>query len=204
MEPFVLSPIVELASRTGVGFDAVALGRRSVLVEACCLAESQTGRLGTPVTAWVDLAWPDAERVDAALRRTGLPADQLVVQLAEATLHRPGVYDQLLELDDVGVQLAVRRSEGADHRLRALRGLPIDILRFRASDPAPSLVERGHELGLALHVEGVDDEATAAQLLARGCDLAQGRLFSERPLREAVLARSRSRADMAVAGSAHA
>ena len=96
-------------------------------------------------------------------------------------MHGPGVYNQVVELDDLGVQLAVRRSEDADPRLRPLCGLPIDILRFRASDPAPSLVERGHELGLVMHADGVDDEATAARLLDRGCDLAQGTLFAERP-----------------------
>lgn len=174
---------MSLASRAVVGFDAVPLGRRSILAEACCLARLQSERLDTPLTAWVDLPWPDAERVDAALRRADLPAEQLVVGLAQNTLHRPGVYDQLVAVADLGVQIAVRRSEDADPRLRALRGLPVHILRFRAADPAPSLVERGHELGLVMHADAVEDTDTAARLLARDCDLAQGRLFADRSLR---------------------
>src|SRR5687767_15603245 len=114
MEPFVLTPIVDLSSRTVVGFDAISLAAGSILAEACYLARRQSDRLGAPVTAWVDLTWPDAERVDAALRQADLPAEQLVVQLVEATLHGPGVYNQIVELDDLGVQLAVRRSEDAD------------------------------------------------------------------------------------------
>jgi EAL domain-containing protein (putative c-di-GMP-specific phosphodiesterase class I) len=186
MEPFVLAPIVGLASETSVGFEAVPLGRRSIVAEACYVARRQSERPGTPLTVWVDLPWPDAERVDAALRRTGLPADQLVVQLAEAGLHRRGVYAGLMELDDLGVQLAVRRSATADPQMRTLRSLPIDILRFGASDPAPSLVERGHDLGLVMHADEVDDEATAERLLARDCDLAQGRLFANATARRLV------------------
>lgn len=187
MEPFVLAPIVGLASGERVGFEAVPLGRRSIATEACYVAQRQSERLGTPLTVWVDLPWLDVERVDAALRRTGLPAEQLVVQLAEAGLRRPGVYDQLIELDELGVQIAVRRSEAADPRLRALRGLPIDILRFRASDPAPSLVERGHELGLVMHADSVDDASAAARLLARDCDLAQGTFFATARLQQTAV-----------------
>jgi EAL domain-containing protein (putative c-di-GMP-specific phosphodiesterase class I) len=171
-------PIVDLASGLVVGEEAVPARWLPVLDEACRHARVRSARAGSPLSVWVDLLWPDAERVSVALRQTDLPPEQLVVQVAETSLYRRGSYDGLVALKDLGVQLAVRRSEQSDPRLRALRGLPIDILRFRASEPASLLIDRGHELGLVMHADEVDDEATAASLLALDCDLAQGAVFA--------------------------
>jgi EAL domain-containing protein (putative c-di-GMP-specific phosphodiesterase class I) len=37
-----------------------------------------------------------------------------------------------------------------------------------------STIELGHNMGLAVVAEGVEDEATFAELRALGCDMAQG------------------------------
>jgi EAL domain-containing protein (putative c-di-GMP-specific phosphodiesterase class I) len=169
-------PVVDLASGRIVGEEAVASSHLAV-EDACRHACVRSGQTSTPWSVWVDFAWPDPERVAAALQRTGLPAEQLVAQLSETALFRRGVYDGMLELKELGVQIAVRRHDACGPELRTLRGLPIDILRFSASDPAPHLVERGHDLGLVMHADDVDDAATAIRLLRRDCDLAQGALF---------------------------
>jgi EAL domain-containing protein (putative c-di-GMP-specific phosphodiesterase class I) len=41
-----------------------------------------------------------------------------------------------------------------------------------------STIELGHNLGLTVTAEGVEDDATRAALVAAGCDLAQGYLFA--------------------------
>ena len=183
-------PIVDLASGLVVGEEAVPVLWRPVLDEACRHARVRSIRSGTPLSVWVDVPWPEVERVSTALRRADLAPEQLVVQLAETSLHRRGAYDELVGLKELGVQLAVRRSEQSDPRLRVLRGLPVDILRFRASDPAPALVERGHQLGLVLHADEVDNEATAAALAERDCDLVQGALFAKATPARVLVGRS--------------
>jgi EAL domain-containing protein (putative c-di-GMP-specific phosphodiesterase class I) len=75
--------------------------------------------------------------------------------------------------------------------LANLRRLPIDELKIDRSFVSPMLsdesdliimrstINLGHDLGLKVVAEGVEDEATLQRLAGLGCDFAQGYHFSK-------------------------
>ena len=75
--------------------------------------------------------------------------------------------------------------------LANLRRLPIDELKIDRSFVSPMLddesdliivrstINLGHDLGLKVVAEGVEDEATLNRLAGLGCDFAQGYHFSK-------------------------
>jgi EAL domain-containing protein (putative c-di-GMP-specific phosphodiesterase class I) len=80
-----------------------------------------------------------------------------------------------------------------------LKRLPVDELKVDRSfvagmlcDPGDevlvrSVIELGHNLGLTVVAEGVEDEYTLDALIAAGCDVAQGyHLGRPRPVAELV------------------
>jgi len=64
-----------------------------------------------------------------------------------------------------------------------------------------SIVDLAHKLGLVVLAEGIEDAATAKQLLGLGCDQAQGYLFGRPVPAAALTARARLTAagDLALA-----
>jgi len=223
-------PIVDL--RTGLGFGLEALVRwnhpqfgRLMPADFVPLAEESGLILG--LGDWVlehacaDLATEDVlasvnvsahqlghgelpDRVDAVLRRTGLPPDRLLLELTESTLASVGAGSEaeLQRLQALGVRIALDDFGSGYSSLEYLGRLPVDILKIDRS-----LVERAHlepqrqevlkaiahiaeKLGLETIVEGVEHEVQRATLLDLGFRQAQGFLFSAAaPLSEA-LARS--------------
>jgi EAL domain-containing protein (putative c-di-GMP-specific phosphodiesterase class I) len=135
-------------------------------------------------------------KVAAALRRHGLPAHALTVELVEDTLMAdPDCGRSVLgELRRLGVGTSGRRDVGTSiddygtgySSLAYLRHLPADELELDRSltavvteDPrAATIVEHtvalAHALGLRLVAEGVEDDRTAGLLGALGCDVGQG------------------------------
>jgi EAL domain-containing protein (putative c-di-GMP-specific phosphodiesterase class I) len=91
------------------------------------------------------------------------------------------------------VQLSVDDFGTGYSSLMHLRQMPIDELKIDRSFVSPMLhdesdliivrstINLGHDLGLRVIAEGVEDEATLARLVRLGCDLAQGYHFS-RPM----------------------
>jgi EAL domain-containing protein (putative c-di-GMP-specific phosphodiesterase class I) len=98
------------------------------------------------------------------------------------TLTRLSELDVGLSVDDYGTGYS---------SLANLRRLPIDELKIDPSFVSPMLsdesdliivrstINLGHDLGLTVVVEGVEDEATLHRLKGLGCDLAQGYHFSK-------------------------
>ncbi|HKJ70830.1 MAG TPA: EAL domain-containing protein, partial [Gammaproteobacteria bacterium] len=99
----------------------------------------------------------------------------------------------LAELRELGVRIAIDDYGTGYSSLSYLRGLPVDVLKIDksfvmdlAANPdnqaiVRSTVELGHDLGLEVVAEGVED-ADSLELLRRwGCDRAQG-FFLGRPL----------------------
>ncbi|HEX5039824.1 MAG TPA: EAL domain-containing protein [Candidatus Limnocylindria bacterium] len=211
-------PMVDL--RTGLGFGLEALVRwnhpqlgRLMPADFVPLAE-ETGLIGA-LGEWVlehacaDLATGDMlasvnvsahqlghgelpERVEAALRRTGLPPDRLLLELTESTLASAGAgaESELQGLQALGVRIALDDFGSGYSSLEYLGRLPVDILKIDRS-----LVERAHlepqrqevlkailhiadRLGLETIVEGVEREAQRATLLDLGFRQAQGFLFA--------------------------
>jgi diguanylate cyclase (GGDEF)-like protein len=89
-------------------------------------------------------------------------------------------------LSELGVRLSVDDFGTGYSSLANLRRLPIDDLKIDRSFVSPMLVDEsdliivrstinlGHDLGLRIIAEGVEDSATLEHLASLGCDLAQG------------------------------
>jgi EAL domain-containing protein (putative c-di-GMP-specific phosphodiesterase class I) len=101
--------------------------------------------------------------------------------------------DVLGDLRDIGLQVSVDDFGAGHASLTYLKQLPLDALKIDKSfvkelavntrDRAivRSTIELGHELGLLVVAEGVEDQASWDALGSLGCDLAQGYYLS-RPL----------------------
>jgi EAL domain-containing protein (putative c-di-GMP-specific phosphodiesterase class I) len=106
----------------------------------------------------------------------------------------------LTRLAQLGVGLSVDDYGTGYSSLANLRRLPIDELKIDRSFVSPMLsdesdliivrstINLGHDLGLKVVAEGVEDEATLMRLEGLGCDFAQGYHFSK-PLAPDVFSR---------------
>ncbi|MGZ4612836.1 MAG: EAL domain-containing protein, partial [Kineosporiaceae bacterium] len=124
--------------------------------------------------------------------RHGVPADLLCLEIREASvLADPRrALAALGQLRAMGVYLAVDDFGTGYSSLTYLSRLPVNQLkidgsfvgRLRASGRdraiARSIVDLGRGLGLEVVGEGVTDEATRQALVALGCRLGQGYLFT--------------------------
>ena len=129
-----------------------------------------------------------ADRVLATLMRYRLPAKLLSIEVTEtavisdparaaATLRRLAERGMSISIDDFGVGYT---------SLGHLDQLPIDEIKIDRQFVAPlvtgpgagavvrALISLGHELGMTVVAEGVEDDITFAALKDLGCDLAQG------------------------------
>ena len=177
-----------------------------VLEAATRQAERWRGT-GLDLTVSVNLSVRDLQRpglaamVEEALRRHELPADRLRLEITEGS-----VMDQperaLATLEDlaaVGVGLSVDDFGTGYSSLAYLQRLPVDELKIDRSfvlglgespsdgEIVRSTVGLGHNLGLSIVAEGVEDEASLTFLREVGCDLAQG-FHIARPMAADLLA----------------
>ena len=146
-----------------------------------------------------DLALPQLVR--ERLIAHDLPPDALTLEVTETLIMTdPGrALGVLALLRDIGIGLAVDDYGTGYSSLAYLRRLQVDELKIDKSFVlnlshdeedaviVRSTIELGHNLGLRLVAEGVEDKAALDLLRSWGCDVAQGYLIS-RPMRsEAVL-----------------
>ena len=127
-------------------------------------------------------------RVMAALDRHGVPAGQLCLEITESAIMRDpaGALLVLRELAAGGVRLSLDDFGTGYSSMTYLRQLPVDELKVDksfVSDLAAetadavlvrSAVDLGHNLGLSVVAEGVEDATTLSALQDLGCDVAQG------------------------------
>ncbi len=146
------------------------------------------------------------ETIAAALRETGLPATQLVIEVArtgpDATADELG--RRLTALRRLGVSTAVAGFGAGGGSLGTLARLPFDALKLDRSlvhDLAESALSRalaghalrlGRDLGLVTAAEGVDLPRQVAVLQELGCRQGQGTAFAQ-PLEEQRLRRALGR-----------
>ncbi|HEX6547700.1 MAG TPA: EAL domain-containing protein [Candidatus Dormibacteraeota bacterium] len=126
------------------------------------------------------------------LRRHRIRPGWLVVEITETTLmadpeHALKVIGRLEEL---GVELSIDDFGTGYSSLAYLKRLPVHELKIDRSFVAEmaddasaavivrSTVDLGHNLGLRVVAEGVEDEGTLELVAEDGCDLAQGNLLS--------------------------
>ncbi|MEU4221920.1 EAL domain-containing protein [Actinoplanes sp. NPDC026623] len=195
----IVSPLdfIGIAEATGL---IVPMGRW-VLAEACRQAVAwgagSTRRLKMSVNVSVrqfehgDLSATVAE----VLAETGLPVDQLCLEMTESVLltDTDENLTQLVRLKALGVTLAMDDFGTGYSSLAYLRRYPMDILKIDRSfvdrlggeleDEAlvRTIVRLGKSLGMTTVAEGIEEKVQLAALRELGCDVAQGYLLS-RPL----------------------
>jgi diguanylate cyclase (GGDEF)-like protein len=135
------------------------------------------------------------EKICDVLARTGLPADQLEVEITESVaMSDAALSRQILEgLRRAGVRLAVDDFGTGYSSLGYLRRFPLDTLKIDKSfvreimvEPDDATIVRtvigmAHSLGLSVCAEGVETDAQLAFLRDEGCDRVQGFLYG-RPM----------------------
>lgn len=139
------------------------------------------------------------EQLAAMLEVSGVPADQLTLEITESALTGEGdtraerPIAALRRLHDLGVRLSIDDFGTGFSALAFLRTLPVQEVKIdksfvfgMATEPGDlgivrAVVDLGRHLGLTVVAEGVESEISLSLLEEVGCDTAQGFLFS-RPL----------------------
>ena len=176
-----------------------------VLNEA--IRQCQTwSREGIHLRVAVNLSMRDLQDTQIPQRIAGLLAawdmqpGSLEVEVTETAVadDMKRIHQTLAELHYMGVHLAIDDFGTGYSSLAHLRKLPVDTIKIDKSfvqgltknedDKAivRATIELGHNLGLQVVAEGVEDQETWDALSALGCDLVQGYLIS-RPLPAADL-----------------
>jgi diguanylate cyclase (GGDEF)-like protein len=191
LPPSDFIPIVEQT-------DLIAPLTRHVLERAVadCARWRQAGRdLTVSVNLSVrNLLDPDLPSlIEELLERYDLAPEALQLEITESMLMSDPDRSllTLTALSQIGVGLSVDDYGTGYSSLANLRRLPIDELKLDRSFVSPMLsdendliivrstINLGHDLGLNVVAEGIEDEATLGRLADLGCDLAQGYHFSK-------------------------
>ncbi len=131
-------------------------------------------------------------RVESALRDSGLPPRQLVLEITESLLPDDSeeILQRLHELKRLGVRVAVDDFGTGYSALSRLQAYPVDILKIDRSfidglehDPGKGqlvegIVNLGETLALQVVAEGIEEREQADQLRRMRSALGQGFLFS--------------------------
>ncbi|WP_291984961.1 EAL domain-containing protein [Candidatus Accumulibacter sp. ACC007] len=188
----------------------VALGDWVVAAAARHLKQWANAGLD-PVRVSVNLASPSfqqddiAEKFADAVRRVGISPQQLVLELTESLLmvDAERTIMRLQSLRERGFSLSLDDFGTGYSSLSYLKRFPIDELKIdrafvtdvarggKDAAIALSIIELGKQFGMRVVAEGIETREQSDFLLAHGCSIQQGFLFS-RPLPldrfEAVLA----------------
>jgi diguanylate cyclase (GGDEF)-like protein len=173
---------------------------RWVLLEACrqamaWRAEGHTTRMSVNASARQLDAYSLVSDVSRALTMTGLPSDDLIVEITETGLMRDAkrAQEQLIALKALGVRIAIDDFGTGYSSLAYLQQFPVDTLKIDRSFIAgmgespegDALIHTLMQLGRALHLEtlaeGIEEVAQLSQLQSEQCSLGQGYLLA-RPL----------------------
>ncbi|HEX2699422.1 MAG TPA: GGDEF domain-containing protein [Acidimicrobiales bacterium] len=160
------------------------------------------------VRSLLDTDLPD--EIARLLSDTGVPARCLTLELTESSVMSDPARtaDVLGRLHRLGAQLSIDDYGTGYSSLSYLRRLPVDemkidksfVMSMNSEDDddviVRSTVDLGHNLGLRVVAEGVEDEASWARLAALGCDSAQG-YFLSRPIPAEEVAPLMARLDAA-------
>jgi EAL domain-containing protein (putative c-di-GMP-specific phosphodiesterase class I)/GGDEF domain-containing protein len=126
--------------------------------------------------------------VDQSLKTWGVPAADLVLEIAESSVivDAERAVAILTRLHGIGVALSIDDFGSGFSSLNHMRRFPLDELKIDRpyvrgmledrGDMAVvrSAIDLGHHFGLRVLAEGVETEACHAELARLGCDLAQG------------------------------
>jgi len=177
--------VLERAGRDAAGWNARGLPRVRVAVNLS--PRDLAGRGILPL-------------VESVLRRTGMQASQLELELTEGELVEDleRAASVLQTLRSLGVQIAIDDFGMGYSSLNYVRSFPVDRLKIDQSfvrDLATgtqdiaivrAIIALGHSLGMSVMAEGVETVAQLSTLMGEGCDEIQGYYFS-RPVPPAEL-----------------
>src|SRR3954470_22997822 len=181
---------IPMAEETGL---IVAIGAH--VLEVACRQAAQWDCSVSVNLSGRQLERPElVDTVADTLRRTGLPAERLWLEITETVLMHDteATIERLEALKALGLLLAVDDFGTGYSSLRYLRRFPIDVLKIakpfvdgltsaEGAALARTIIELGSSLGLRTLAEGIEGAAEHAQLRSLGCELGQGYLFA-RPL----------------------
>ncbi|MGX6607406.1 putative bifunctional diguanylate cyclase/phosphodiesterase [Micromonosporaceae bacterium Da 78-11] len=185
---------IGVAESTGL---IVPLGRW-VLTEACRQAVAWEAGPERPLKMAVNVSVRQFDAGDLAvtvaevLAATGMPADQLCLEMTESVLLTDTQENlaHLLRLKALGVLLAMDDFGTGYSSLAYLRRFPMDVLKVDRSfvdrlggdreDEAlvRTIVRLGQRFGMTTVAEGIEDATQLAILQEMGCDFAQGYYLS--------------------------
>lgn len=126
------------------------------------------------------------------LRRYDVPPRELILEITESTVMQDvqAALKTMRALRANGVKLSIDDFGTGHSSLAQLRSLPVDEIKIDRSfvmelDNSPddtvivrSAIEIGHNMGLTVIAEGVEQPGSLAILRALKCDMVQGYLFS--------------------------
>ena len=180
---------IPIAEHTGL------IGPLTTFVLTAALAQAKKwSDAGRPLPIAVNLSARNLldeglpRQVAELLRAHDLPASLLKLEVTESAIMAdpPGAARLLRELADLGVEVSIDDFGAGYTSLGQLKNLPITEFKIDrsfvmnmnqdASDAliVHSVVDLGHNLGLTIVAEGVENADALAQLSAYGCDVAQG------------------------------
>jgi diguanylate cyclase (GGDEF)-like protein len=130
--------------------------------------------------------------VEEILERTGLPPDQLTLEITESALMRDAAAALVVlrALKELGVLLAIDDFGTGYSSLSYLQRFPLDVLKVDrmfvqelesdagGREIVSAVISLAHALGLQVVAEGVETEQQLEILRSLDCDFAQGFLFS--------------------------
>jgi diguanylate cyclase (GGDEF)-like protein len=178
---------------------------RMVLSTATAQVQHWSTTYGVPLNAHVNVSGLDLARegfvamVQECLAASSLPANQLVLEVTEATVEPEleVVRSRFAALQALGVRVALDDFGTGGLALSCLQSLSVDIIKVdrsylddarpealderRADELLNGMIGLGRALGIEAYGEGIEDEAQRARLLRNGCAVGQGYLFA-RPL----------------------
>jgi diguanylate cyclase (GGDEF)-like protein/PAS domain S-box-containing protein len=147
----------------------------------------------------LDLTLPD--QITQLLEDTAVAPDRLVLEITESAIMTDPTraLEILNRLHTLGVRLAIDDFGTGYSSMAYLKSLPVDELKVDRSFVkhlrdnqndaviVRSTVDLGHNLGLRVVAEGVEDQATWQELATLGCDTVQG-YYLAKPMPAAELA----------------
>jgi EAL domain-containing protein (putative c-di-GMP-specific phosphodiesterase class I) len=127
-------------------------------------------------------------QIEERLKRHDLPASALRVEITESMIMADPdrSLQTVLALSALGVHVSIDDFGTGYSSLSMLKRLPVDELKIDRSFVSPmmhdesdmiivrSTIHLGHDLGMKVIGEGVEDQGTLDRLAALGCDLIQG------------------------------
>jgi diguanylate cyclase (GGDEF)-like protein/PAS domain S-box-containing protein len=183
---------ISLAEETGLIFQ---LGEQ--ILEEACRQTAEWRRDGKDIAVSVNLSarqltTPDTvELVRSVLKRSGLPAPALCVEITEGGVmhHADEAMRTLQSLRKLGVRIAIDDFGVGYSSLSYLKTLPVDVVKldraFVQSLPdskedkaiVSAVLALADVMGLTVIAEGVESKRHLAELRRLGCQLVQGYLF---------------------------